>query len=177
MSTVSNIGAKLFDAWNNNKKRKPATLAEKFAKEHGLSTSFPAVSRRGFYSEADRGLVDKIWKAHGLTDRDNVQIFVVPKNSRVQTGTFIHRPTESHKTRRLMLEITRMLRQLGELERTSSTNTKDGGKLHEPSEQEVARERHILQRDIESRRRTLARERKRLANGPRSGFIVVRGNG
>jgi len=178
MNIISSLATKTFGNFGNHggKRRennKPRTLIEKFAKEHNISA--PIVpSRRGIYSEADRPLVDKIWKAHGLTDRDNVQIFVVPKNSRVRTGSFIHRPTESQRTRRLMLEVTRLQNQLRDIEMGNNENRQNQTQM---TEQEVARERHVLRREIATRQRALRNERARLANGPRHGFIVVKGNG
>ena len=83
-----------------------AKQAAKLAKQH-LPPGF-VVSNRGIYSEADRPLVDKVWRAHGLNDNDRVQVFVVPKNSRIRPGSFIHRPTENTATRRLALQIARL---------------------------------------------------------------------
>ena len=129
------------------------------------------VSNRGIYSAADRPLVDQIWQAHGLTNRDNVRIFVVPPNSRIRPGSFIHRPTENAATRRLSLKITRLQRQLQENETGISQQSRFDEA--EVNERENARERHNLKREIEEHRRSLRRARRRLADAPRSGFIVA----
>jgi len=72
----------------------------------------------GFYSESDRLLVERTRQAFGLTDRDDVRVFVIPASQRnrrgLQPGSFIHRPTTSRQTERLNISINRLVRQIAE---------------------------------------------------------------
>jgi len=181
-----------FREFNADKKRHKTTMALKpdgSTKKQSAFCDIPAVfiSTRGLYSEADKALVDSIWQKFGLNDRDHVRIFVVPIGSRIQTGSFIHRPTENAATRRLSLQIMRKNNRLQEIEREKTIEknekiyeTEDDKRTFDTNEQtrrELIREQNFIRRNIERSTRSLNAERRRLANGPRFGFIVVQSGG
>ena len=117
--------------------------------------------------EQDRALIDSIRQAWGLTDRDNVQVFVVPPGqlSRMPFTSFVTRPTTSPRLQQLTINVTASMGRISELERG----------LGDPSLTDAERARRIagLEESLSRYKREVARERNRLANGPRSGIILV----
>ena len=68
--------------------------------------------------ESEREFKNAVRKAYGLTEKDNVMIFVVPKGqTKVKTGGVIIKPHTSPKLERLNLNITRNQRKIQELKR------------------------------------------------------------
>ena len=116
--------------------------------------------------QEDSALVESVRRALGLTDRDNVSIFVVPKGqNRVPVGSFLNSNTSSSRTQRLNVNIRSAKSRLRELE--------NGMSDPQLTSDERARSANSMRRSIEEYARELAGEMARLAAMPRSGVVVV----
>jgi len=116
--------------------------------------------------QEDSALVESVRRAMGLTDRDNVSIFVVPKGqNRVPVGSFLNSNTSSGRTQRLHINIRSAKSRLRELE--------NGMSDPQLTSDERSRSVHSMRRSIEEYKRELAGEMARLAAMPRSGVVVV----
>ena len=115
----------------------------------------------------DDELVARTRQAWGFTDRDSVNVIVVPAGqNRIPPMSFVTRPTSSPRSMELQREVTRSMGEISELELG----------LGDPSMTEEERARAIgrLQTQMASARRNLNNEMSRLRNSaPRSGFVVV----
>ena len=149
------------------------------------------------YSESDRLLVERTRQAFGLTDRDDVRVFVIPASQRnrrgLQPGSFIHKPTTSRQTERLNISINRLVRQIAEkeIEITNNSNSESRRSLIgaddensryraerdrdriSGNENDCTRELQLMRMRLEEYRLLMRREQQRLAGGPRRGWIVV----
>jgi len=167
----------------------PFDITDQFIPQSALLDFNPpsiiqTLSSGGMFLEADRALVERTRDAFGLTDRDAVQVFVIPANQRgrrgLQAGSHIYRPTSSRRTQQLSISINRITRQLREEElNLSASNLKNNfencetNKADEKEENKKARELHSLRMRLTEYRRLLRQENQRLANAPRRGWIVV----
>jgi len=140
----------------------------------------PAISNTpGIFLESDRPiLVERTRRAFGLNDRDEVQVFVIPRDQRrrrgFQTGSFIYRPTTSRRTERLNRSIIRTERLIRELEMDKNNNDECCEKTNLICKTDKPdREIHLLRMRLIEYQQRLTQERRRLANGPRRGWIVV----
>jgi len=116
--------------------------------------------------ERDRALIDALRQMHGLTDRDNVQIFIVPKGqNRIQPGSFITRPTTSPRAE----ELTRLISR----NRTLMQELKIGIQSEDLTDDQKSARINSLRNTISTNERDLHRERARIATLPRSGWIIV----
>jgi predicted nucleic acid-binding OB-fold protein len=116
--------------------------------------------------ESDKELIEQVRRFAGLTDNDNVRIFVVPKGqTRIQTSSVIIRPNTSPQAQQISLNISRSQRRLHEIEK--------GINHDDLSDEEKSRLKGALQSNVRSYERALARERARIATMPRSGWIIV----
>ncbi|MCL2217374.1 MAG: hypothetical protein FWB91_10200 [Defluviitaleaceae bacterium] len=116
--------------------------------------------------EQDRELVERTRQAFGLTDRDNVQVFVVPRGqNRIRPGSVITRPNTSPRLQELQRLINNTNARIHELE--------IGTQSEELTDEEKSRMKNSLRNTITQNERALNRERARIATLPRSGWIVV----
>ena len=117
--------------------------------------------------DQDRDIIDRVRQTWGLTERDNVQVFVVPAGQlrRMPITSFITRPTTSPRLQQITLSISMSMNRITELEMG----------LCDPSLTEEERARMItgLEGNLSRYERAASRERARLAVAPRSGVIVV----
>lgn len=119
-----------------------------------------------FNLEQDNELKDQVRQSWGLTDQDNVQILVIPKGERrIQPMSFVTRPSRSPRSDQLTLEISRSRSRISELNQGIADPTL--------TSEERAKQVGSLEQVIRDSQRALAREKSRLSNAPRSGFIVV----
>jgi hypothetical protein len=117
-------------------------------------------------SDEDKALVESVRRFMGLTDRDSVRIFVVPKGqNRVPVGSFLNSNTSSARTQELNINIRSVRGRLQEME----------AGIFDPRLTEEERNGLInsTQRSLEAYERALAKEMARLAAMPRSGVVVV----
>jgi len=116
--------------------------------------------------EKDKDLIEATRIAFGLTNEDNVQIFVVPKGqNRIQLGSVITRPTTSPRAEQLTRLVSSTTARLREVE--------IGTYSKELTDDERARMMGSLRSEINRNQRALSRERARIATLPRSGWIIV----
>ncbi|MCL2168789.1 MAG: hypothetical protein FWB74_02045 [Defluviitaleaceae bacterium] len=141
---------------------------------------FMAIISGGWASlDSDASLIDRTRQFFGLTARDRVQIFVIPRGQGgrrgLQPGAFMHRPTTNRRTQQLNLLINRTGRQIREKELDSPRdyNYDEQTQIQKDEERAAARELQLLRLRLEEYRQQMRREQQRLANGPRRGFIVV----
>jgi hypothetical protein len=140
-----------------------------FSLEDELIASVEVASSSIFNNESDGSLIEAVRQMQGLTDRDQVQVFVVPPGTRrPQVGNFMHRPTTSMLSQRLVGRIATLKREIQELEL--------GIGKEELSKDEENREINSRERRLERFESELRRERRRLAQAPRRGWIVVQRN-
>jgi hypothetical protein len=115
----------------------------------------------------DSSLIESVRSMWGLTDQDNVRIFVVEPGQlrRMPITSFVTRPTTSRRLEQLNRSLTSSMGRVSELERG----------LDDPNKTESERARAIagLEENIRRYRREVNQERRRLAVAPRSGVIVV----
>ena len=134
-----------------------------------------SANSEGFFLESDRPQVERVRRAFGLTDSDNVRVFVIPRSNRggrgLSTGSFIYRPTTSRQTERISRSIRRVSREIREIE--YGTANRVPNRAEKTAEIEEARELHLLRVKLTEYQQQLRREQQRLANGPRRGWIVV----
>jgi hypothetical protein len=117
-------------------------------------------------SEEDNALVESVRQFLGLTDRDTVRIFVVPKGqNRVPVGSFLNSNTSSPRTQELNINIRSVRGRLREFE----------AGIFDPRLTDEERNGLVnsTQRSLEEYERALSKEMARLAAMPRSGVIVV----
>ncbi|MCL2202415.1 MAG: hypothetical protein FWB88_00550 [Defluviitaleaceae bacterium] len=117
-------------------------------------------------SEEDKALVESVRRFLGLTDRDAVRIFVVPKGqNRVPVGSFLQSNTSSPRTQELHINIRSVRGRLRDFE----------AGIFDPRLTDEERNGLInsMQRSLEAYERALTKEMARLAAMPRSGVIVV----
>ncbi|MCL2851795.1 MAG: hypothetical protein FWE20_01990 [Defluviitaleaceae bacterium] len=78
------------------------------------------IHNSGVHLESDRPLVERTLRSFRLTDRDRVQIIVISPSQRRgilrNTGSFIHRPTTSSRSKRIEARISRWEREIQKLE-------------------------------------------------------------
>lgn len=116
--------------------------------------------------DKDRELIQQYFEAFRLTDRDQVQIYVIPKGySGLKPGSYIHKPTASTKTQQLSKIIKNTMRQIQELE--------SGISNIDISEDERASQIALLRNNLQQYKKSLSNEQTRLSNLPRSGYIII----
>jgi len=115
--------------------------------------------------EAEREQIARIRRAFGLNDRDNVQVILVCKNSRIRPQSFITRPTTSPRAEQLSRQVRSNEARLRQLETGIDTDNL--------TDQERRQSVNALRQAIRDSNRALNRERARIATLPRSGFIVA----
>ena len=115
----------------------------------------------------DQAQIDSVRQSWGLTDRDSVQVFVVPPNvlRRMPITSFVTRPATSPRLQKLALNITSSMSRMHQLEMGTC----------DPTLTDEERDRMIagIQGSLARYQRAHANERARLSNAPRTGVIVV----
>jgi len=116
--------------------------------------------------EADREQIDRIRRNFGLNDRDQVNVILVPFNSRIRPKSFITRPTTSPRAEQLSRQVRSSEARLRNIEAGICAEIK--------TDQERISIMNMLRQTIRVANRALNRERSRIAALPRSGFIVAK---
>jgi len=135
----------------------------------GLDSHFSVINEvRGLFATSadDHALVESVRRFMGLTDRDAVRIFVVPKGqNRVPVGSFLNSNTSSPRTQELHINIRSVRGRLRDFE----------AGIFDPQVTDEERNGLInaTQRSLAEYERALAKEMARLAAMPRSGVVVV----
>ena len=134
-------------------------------------------SVQGLFLDSDRPLVERTLRAFGLTERDDVRVFVIPRSNGsrrgLQAGSFIHRPTTSRQTDRISRSIRRLSTQIRDKELGISESAQRAQRKGQDAENKLDRELSLMRIRLAEYRQLLRREQQRLANGPRRGWIVV----
>jgi len=93
------------------------------------SDLFPNSGIPGVFSDADQSLIERTLRMFGLTERDQVRVFVIPRGMRnrrgLQPGSFIHRPTRNRQTDRISRSIRRVTTQIRERELGNSERNRN----------------------------------------------------
>lgn len=93
------------------------------------SDLFSNANTPNVFSNADDALIERTLRMLGLTERDQVRVFVIPRGMRgrrgLQPGSFIHRPTRNRQTDRISRSIRRVTNQIRERELGNSERNRN----------------------------------------------------